>query len=104
MVVRPSDAGPMPGQRKRRQRQDQGRGAAGASTFEAGRWEVLFETQEESAWRAHMRGLRAAGSQIDWAMTRIDTLCGRLSQPTTYRLSLFVPGPEGDPGRNSPDN
>jgi hypothetical protein len=58
--------------------------------FEVGRWEVLFETQEESEWRAHLRGLRAAGSQIDWAMTRIDTLYGQWSQPTTYRLSLFV--------------
>jgi hypothetical protein len=23
----------------------------------------------------------------------METLCGRLVQPTTYRLSLFVPGP-----------
>lgn len=103
-MVQPSDAGPMPGQRKRRQRQDQGRRAGGASTLEGGRWEVLFETQEESEWRAHLRGLRAAGGQIDWAMTRIDTLCGRLSQPTTYRLSLFVPDSEGSPGRSGPDN
>ncbi len=61
---------------------------------------MLFETQEESEWRAHLRGLRAAGGEIDWAMTRIDTLCGRSSRPTTYRLSLFVPDPEVAPGRN----
>jgi len=79
-------------------------GPPAASTFEAGRWEVLFETQEESEWRAHLRGLRAAGGQIDWAMTRIDTLCGRLSQPTTYRLSLFVPDPEAGPSRSGPNN
>jgi hypothetical protein len=94
----------MPGQRKKRQRQGPRRRPAGASTLEAGSWEVLFETQEESEWRAHLRGLRAAGGQIDWAMTRIDTFCGRLIQPTTYRLSLFVPDREGDPGRSGPDN
>ena len=93
----------MPGQRKRRQRQDLVRRAASASTLESGSWKVLFETQEESEWRAHLRGLRAADGQIDWAMTRIDTLCGRLSQPTTYRLSLFVPDPERGPGRSGPD-
>ncbi|WP_236710614.1 hypothetical protein [Streptomyces sp. 150FB] len=65
---------------------------------------MLFETQEESEYRAHLRGLRAAGGQIDWAMTRIDMLCGRLSQPTTYRLSLFVPDPEDGPGRSGPDS
>ncbi|KIF78768.1 hypothetical protein QR77_12380 [Streptomyces sp. 150FB] len=94
----------MSGQRKRRQRQDQGRRATGSPAFEVGRWEVLFETQEESEYRAHLRGLRAAGGQIDWAMTRIDMLCGRLSQPTTYRLSLFVPDPEDGPGRSGPDS
>ncbi|MFC8284643.1 hypothetical protein [Streptomyces cyaneofuscatus] len=42
--------------------------------------------------------MRAEGSRIDWSAVRMDTLCGRLKQPTTYRLSLFVPnsgpGPE----------
>lgn len=65
---------------------------------------MLFETQDESEWRTHLRRLRTVGGQVDWPMTRIDTLCGRLSQPTTYRLSLFVPEPECVPGRSSPDN
>ncbi|WP_262057148.1 hypothetical protein [Streptomyces sp. STR69] len=58
---------------------------------EAGGWEVVFETQDESAWRAYLRLLRAADEQIDWSAARMDTFCGRLTQPTTYRLSLFVP-------------
>lgn len=54
----------------------------------------MFETQDESEWHAHLRRLRSAEEQIDWDLTRIDVLCGRLTHPTTYRLSLFVPGPQ----------
>lgn len=97
---RAGDAGPVPGQRKRkRQRQAVDRAGLGA-----GHWEVLFETQDESEWRVHLRHLRAGPERIDWAMTRIDTLCGRLVQPTTYRLSLFVPDPVHDPGREQSDH
>ncbi|WP_329035085.1 hypothetical protein OIE71_20500 [Streptomyces sp. NBC_01725] len=78
----------MPGQRKRkRERQARGRDRGN----EAGRWEVVFETQDQSEWRTRLRELRAADEPIDWDMARIDTLCGRLTYPTTYRLSLFVP-------------
>ncbi|MFF1443611.1 hypothetical protein [Streptomyces sp. NPDC058295] len=85
----------MPGQRKRkRQQQDASRRAAARTASGTGYWKVLFETQDASEWRSHLRRLRSAEEQIDWAMTRVDTLCGRLVQPTTYRLSLFVPGPE----------
>ncbi|MFF7203282.1 hypothetical protein [Streptomyces sp. NPDC008141] len=35
--------------------------------------------------------MRADGEQIDWTAIRMDTLCGRSTHPTTYRLSLFVP-------------
>ncbi|MEU0523916.1 hypothetical protein [Streptomyces niveus] len=78
----------MPGQRKRkRQRQTRGRDRGN----EAGRWEVVFETQDESEWRSRLRELRAADDPIDWESARIDTLCGRLTYPTTYRLSVFVP-------------
>jgi hypothetical protein len=35
-----------------------------------------------------LRRLRDAG--VDESMIRIDTLCGRLALPTTYRLSQFV--------------
>ena len=65
---------------------------------------MLFETQDEAEWRAHLRDLRAGEERVDWARTRIDTLCGRLMQPTTYRLSLFVPDPARDPDRDHPDH
>ncbi len=98
-----SDAGPVPGQRKRkRQQRGAGQQAAMREGSGTGRWQVIFETQDESEWHAHLRRLRAGTERIDWAMTRIDTLCGRLVHPTTYRLSLFVPGPVCDPGRERP--
>ncbi|GAA2479900.1 hypothetical protein GCM10010276_15680 [Streptomyces longisporus] len=50
----------------------------------------MFETQDESEWRAHLRRLRVTDRRIDWSAARVDTLCGRLRQPTTYRLSVFV--------------
>ncbi|MEU9593991.1 hypothetical protein AB0D84_30335 [Streptomyces sp. NPDC048193] len=78
----------MPGQRKRRRaEQDTRRGAAARAAPGTGHWVVLFETQDASHWHAHLRALRGE----EWATTRIDTLCGRLTQPTTYRLSVFVP-------------
>ncbi|MFE5587479.1 hypothetical protein [Kitasatospora sp. NPDC056531] len=70
----------------------------------AGRWDVLFETQDESEWRAHIHGLRASETQIDWTAVRMDTFCGRLMQPTTYRRSLFVPNAAPDPGRDRSDS
>lgn len=81
----------MPGQRKRKRQQQDARQRAVLRTDPgAGDWQVAFETQEESAWHAYLRGLRAGPARADWAMTRADILCGRLVQPTTYRLSVFV--------------
>ncbi|MFD4601921.1 hypothetical protein ACFWPQ_28295 [Streptomyces sp. NPDC058464] len=95
----------MPGQRKRRrQRKDEMRRAADRFAPEAGRWEVRFETQDEPEWREHIRRLRASDTQIDWSAARMDTLCGRLMQPTTYRLSLFVRNKVPVPGKDSSDN
>ncbi|MEU6375256.1 hypothetical protein [Streptomyces sp. NPDC046909] len=94
----------MPGQRKRKRQQGGGRQAAVSTGPGAGRWQVIFETQDESEWHAHLRRLRAGSERIDWARTRIDTLCGRLLHPTTYRLSLFVPGPVCDPNQDHPDH
>ncbi|MGV9356265.1 hypothetical protein [Streptomyces misionensis] len=76
----------MPGQRKRKRRQQ----AAGAGSG-AGHWQVVFETQDRAEWQAYLRRLRAGPEPTDWSTTRVDTLCGRLAHPTTYRLSLFVP-------------
>lgn len=56
---------------------------------------MLFETQDELEWREYIRRLRASDTQIDWSAARMDTFCGRLTQPTTYRLSLFVRSEDG---------
>jgi len=79
----------VPGQRKRkRQQQDASRRVTARTASGTGHWTVLFETQDASEWHAQLRRPRSAEEQIDWSMTRVDTLCGRLVQPTTYRLSL----------------
>ncbi|GGW28810.1 hypothetical protein GCM10010503_00290 [Streptomyces lucensis JCM 4490] len=96
------DAGPMPGQRKRRRQQrNELQRAAARFAPDAGRWEVLFETQDEAAWHAHVRRLRAPDMKIDWTAMRVDRLCGRLTQPTTFRLSLFVSKAKPIPDQDS---
>ncbi|MET9774329.1 hypothetical protein ABZ023_08645 [Streptomyces sp. NPDC006367] len=62
-----------------------------------GHWQVVLETQDEAEWHARLRQLRTGAERIDWSATRIDVLCGRLERATTYRLSLFVPGPGPGP-------
>ncbi|MFB7955988.1 hypothetical protein [Streptomyces sp. NPDC056045] len=54
-------------------------------------------------WHAHPRSLRAGEERIDWSTTRVDTFCGRLVRPTTYRLSLSVPDPPHDPDHEPRD-
>ncbi|MFD9540109.1 hypothetical protein [Streptomyces sp. NPDC060022] len=81
----------MPGQRKRKR--EAARRAA-ADPGPAGRWEVVFETQDEAEWRAYARRVRDWRETADPSTLRLDTLCGRSVQPTTYRLSRFVP--DGD--------
>ncbi|MFD0358172.1 hypothetical protein ACFVHW_31225 [Streptomyces sp. NPDC127110] len=84
----------MPGQRKRkRRRQDEVRRSVARFAPDAGRWEMLFETQDASEFHAHVRRLRESDPEIDWSAVRVDNFCGRLIYPDTYRLSLFVPDP-----------
>lgn len=78
----------MPGQRKRKR--EAARRAA-ADPRSAGRWEVVFETQDEAEWRAYARSVRDRRETADPSTLRLDTLCGRSVHPTTYRLSRFVP-------------
>ncbi|MCX4550880.1 hypothetical protein OG204_12820 [Streptomyces sp. NBC_01387] len=82
----------MPGQRKRRNQQRGGplRGAG------AGRWEVVFETQDAAEWQSAVPRIRAERGLTDASMLRVETLCGRTEQPTTYRLSVFVPYPTAE--------
>ncbi|MBJ6636840.1 hypothetical protein H4K36_00645 [Streptomyces sp. DHE7-1] len=82
----------MPGQGKRRRRQEDTRQRLAARTApDAGQWEVVVETQDQAEMRTRLRRLRKAG--VGGEMIRIDTLCGRLALPTTYRLSRFVMDP-----------
>ena len=81
----------MPGQRKRKRQQEARRRAAAAYEGRDGRWEVVFSTQDEGEWAAFRRGFMAEHPGIDPESVRVDMLCGRLVQPTTYRLSVFVP-------------
>lgn len=86
------DSGLVPGQAKRRRRQDAERQRLAARTApDAGQWDVIMETRDEAEMRTRLRLLREAG--VDGAMIRIDTLCGRQAFPTTYRLSRFVTAP-----------
>lgn len=91
-----SDSGQVPGQEKRRRRQEDARQRLAARTPpDAGQWEVVVETPDQAEMRTRLRRLREAG--VDGSMIRIDTLCGRLAVPTTYRLSRFIT----DPARES---
>ncbi|MFJ3876819.1 hypothetical protein ACIPW5_05105 [Streptomyces sp. NPDC090077] len=82
----------MPGQRKRkRQQQVEAERYAARFADREGRWEVLFETQDSAEFRAYVRQLRVSEPGLDESAVRVDTLCGRLVHPTSYRLSRFVP-------------
>ncbi|MCK8436384.1 hypothetical protein G3I77_26205 [Streptomyces sp. D2-8] len=93
----------MPGQGKRRRRQEEARQRLAARTApDAGQWELVVETPDQAEMRTRLRRLREAG--VDGAMIRIDTLCGRLTLPTTYRLSRFVTDPARESGHGHPDH
>lgn len=52
--------------------------------------------------RKRLRCLREEG--VDGSLIRIDTLCGRLELPTTYRLSRFVTGSARESERENSDH
>lgn len=82
----------MPGQRKRKRQQEaRGRRARAADEEREGRWERVFSTQDEAEFRAFKSRFLAERPSIDPSMVRIDMFCGRLVQPTSYCLSVFVP-------------
>jgi hypothetical protein len=83
----------MPGQRKRKRRAAEARQlhAARYAEYAKGRWQVVYETQDYHEWQAYIRRLRAERTYDDASTLRLDTLCGRLVHPTTYRLSVLVP-------------
>jgi hypothetical protein len=86
----------MPGQRKRKQQLEVRKRQQAAVASQEGHWQVIFETQDFEEWRNYLRKSDSPHRDYDPSRLRLDTLCGRLMQPTTYRLSLLVPkqGPE----------
>ncbi|MER7462863.1 hypothetical protein [Streptomyces sp. NPDC097981] len=82
----------MPGQRKRKRSRER---AHRRAEDVPGRWEPLFSTQEHSELKEYVRRLHAEGKVTDPTHLRIDMFCGRLVHPTTYRVSIYVPVPEG---------
>jgi hypothetical protein len=82
---------PMPGQRKRNRQAREERQRASAALAAGWRWEVICETEDSDQLRARLRSLQEERPGTDPSRVRIDTLCGRLKHPTTYRLSVLVP-------------
>ncbi|MEU1816997.1 hypothetical protein ABZ543_17640 [Streptomyces roseifaciens] len=101
----------VPGQRKRKQKQQERReraGAAARAAEEQGHWEVVLTTESQEECRARARSLCDDGTVTHGSNLRVDMLCGRLVQPTVYRLSMFVehasprlPPPRLAPSRES---
>ncbi|WP_051833402.1 hypothetical protein [Streptomyces katrae] len=77
----------MPGQQKRTRSRERGRRGAAAVP---GHWEPLFSTQVHAELKEYVRRLYAART-VEPESLRIDQFCGRLTHPTSYRLSVFVP-------------
>ncbi|WP_339133897.1 hypothetical protein WJM95_31480 [Streptomyces sp. f51] len=93
----------MPGQRKRKRRQEaERRRIADRTASDAGHWEVVFETYDQTELREHAIHLRKTGTAE--SMMRIDMLCGRLVHPTAYRLSRFVPEAAHEPESEHSDH
>ncbi|MFJ6405836.1 hypothetical protein ACIQK9_09970 [Streptomyces hydrogenans] len=79
----------MPGQGRQKRRQEAAsRRAAALTTPDAGRWQVLIETRDRAELQAHTRSLQEA--RVDASLIRIDVLCRRPTEQSTYRLSRFV--------------
>ncbi|GAA3091305.1 hypothetical protein GCM10017562_73070 [Streptomyces roseofulvus] len=97
------DSGQVPEKGKRRRRQEGAWQRLAARTPpDAGQWEVVVETSDQAEMRMRLRRLREEG--VEGAMIRIDTLCGRLAVPTTYRLSRFVRDPARGHGHEHSDH
>ncbi|MFH9089799.1 hypothetical protein [Streptomyces sp. NPDC017673] len=98
-----SDSEQVPVQGRKRLRQEDVQQRLAARTAPAaGQWEVVVETRDQAEMRTRLRRLRETG--IDGSMIRIDTLCGRLEMPTTYRLSRFVTDPAREPEQERSDH
>ncbi|MFE1831102.1 hypothetical protein [Streptomyces yangpuensis] len=80
----------MPGQRRRKERRRRHDERHRPENV-PGHWEPVFASQEDAELRDFLRRLRSEGTVTDATHIRIDTFCGRLIHPTTYRVSVYVP-------------
>ncbi|MFF2076003.1 hypothetical protein ACFVXG_14735 [Kitasatospora sp. NPDC058162] len=92
----------MPGQRARKRKQAEELRRWSERRAAAGPWEVLHSTEDPAEHRAFVRQLYEAGVPDDVEVV-CDVLCGRLVQPTWYRvrtrrLDGGGPGPDGAQG------
>lgn len=83
----------MPGQRKRKQKQRRDWERSRPDRV-PGHWEPLFSTQVHSELKEFTRRLHEEGTVTDPAQLRIDMFCGRLTHPSSYRVSVYVPDVE----------
>ncbi|MFF4105285.1 hypothetical protein [Streptomyces sp. NPDC001903] len=81
----------MPGQQKRKRSRERAHRRAAAVR---GHWQPLFSTQEQAEMKEYVRRL-ATERGISPECVRIDQFCGRLTHPSTYRVSVFVPEGSG---------
>ncbi|MFF3861798.1 hypothetical protein [Streptomyces sp. NPDC002209] len=77
----------MPGQQKRKRSRERAHRRAAAVP---GHWEPLFSTQVHAEMKEYIRHLYTE-REIAPECVRIDQFCGRLTHPTTYQVSIFVP-------------
>ncbi|MEU8838888.1 hypothetical protein AB0D97_07095 [Streptomyces roseus] len=77
----------MPGQQKRKRSRERAHRRAAAVP---GHWEPLLSTQVHAEMKEYVRRLYAE-REIAPECIRIDQFCGRLTHPTSYRVSVFVP-------------
>ncbi|MFD7084824.1 hypothetical protein ACFYXV_25675 [Streptomyces sp. NPDC002181] len=77
----------MPGQQKRKRSRERAHRRAAAVP---GHWEPLFSTQVHAELKEYVRRLHTE-RDLDPECVRIDQFCGRLTHPTSYRVSVFVP-------------
>ncbi|MFI1150256.1 hypothetical protein [Streptomyces sp. NPDC020817] len=78
----------MPGQQKRKRSRERAHRRAAAVR---GHWEPLFSTQVHAEMKEYVHRLVSEGEVTDPETLRIDQFCGRLTHPTSYRVSIFVP-------------
>ncbi|MEU5386786.1 hypothetical protein [Kitasatospora cineracea] len=84
----------MPGQHRRKRRQEAARRRQ-AARYEGWQWHPLYSTQDYAEFTAYFRRLRAERTH-DEERLRLDMFCGRLTHPTTYRISVLMP-PDAPP-------